>query len=386
MAVMGGAGGLRWGDAGAHCALSRWASLGLLLSSPPAQPIPSMNLAAILLALASQAAPQSLSQSTLAKDQSAPAKDQSASAKDRSTSDGDQSVPSEDQPAIQQDQTVPGQDQSATQQDQTALGQDQSAPGEDQSAPEEELYRCGEFLFNESDANDYHSRLLRWWKIPKDGFVAYSTCSRKTTLLALQWMASTRSDLERIFGKAPADPATVILLRSQVQYNAFAATTPEEFGIPPESRGYSAFHYAFPCDQWIDIEAGDDYPGAACAYWDASTEAGNGWGPLAVRFAAALAFTEAIDPSPKAIEKYQADLAAFPSEAFWSEKQIPLWLRFGAASYAERFFIEHRVQNPHWAREWSIGELAAGGGSDDLATIFTFALDRKQFQRSRRLT
>ena len=259
----------------------------------------------------------------------------------------------------------------------------QAAP---QTAPSEDLYPCGEFLFNESDANDYHSRLLRWWKIPQGDFVAYSTCSRKTTLLALQSMDSTRSDLERLFGKPLPKPATVILLRSRVQYNAFAATTPEEFGVPPESRGYSAFHYAFPCDQWIDTESGDDYPGAACAYWDESTEAGNGWGPYATRFAAALAFVEAIDQSPKAIASYRTDLAHFPSDAFWSEKQIPLWLRFGAASYAERFFIEQGVENPQWARDWSIAELAASGGLDDLSTILACALDRKQFERSRRLT
>ncbi len=259
----------------------------------------------------------------------------------------------------------------------------QAAP---QPTPAEDLYRCGEFLFNESDANDYHSRLLRWWKIPRGDFVAYSTCSRKTTLLALETMVSTRADLERLFGRTPPDSATVILLRSRVQYNAFAATTPEEFGVSPESRGYSALHYAFPCDQWIDTQDEDDYPGAACAYWDESTEAGNGWGPFAVRFAAALAFVEAIDQSPEAIASYRADLTQFPSEAFWSEKQIPLWLRFGAASYAERFFIEHGVQNPRWAREWSIAEISASGGLDDVSTILACDLDPKQFERSRRLT
>ena len=131
------------------------------------------------------------------------------------------------------------------------------------------LYKCGDKWLSEADANDYHGRLLRWWKMPLGDYVAYSTCSRQTTDIALQWMAYTHGDLVRLFGLKPELPPTVIVLRSQVQYNAFAGTTGQSGQIPPEgASGFSALHYAFPCESWIDVQAGNDYPGAACAYWE----------------------------------------------------------------------------------------------------------------------
>ena len=233
------------------------------------------------------------------------------------------------------------------------------------------LFRCGPFWFDEADADDYHSRLLRWWRIPHEGFVAFSTCSRETTLLALRWMAWTRRDLLRIFGLEPALPSTVILLRSLVQYNAFAITHPTPEEVPPESSGNSAFHFAFPCEQWLDLAADGEHPEAACAYWDASTPTGNAWGPLAVRHAAAQAFISGLDPSPRAIRAYRADSKrGFSPLAYWSEKRIPMWLRYGSAVYCERFFLQDDAARPDWARAWSFKEIADQGGVGDLEAIF----------------
>lgn len=249
-----------------------------------------------------------------------------------------------------------------------------------------ERFRCGDQWFNEADANDYHSRLLRWWRMPGDGFIAFSTCSRATTTIALRWMEATRPDLERLFGQRPAGTATVILLRSQVQYNAFALTEAEPGRIPPESRGFSAFHHAFLCDSWLDVDSDLAAPGAGCAYWDTRTPAGNQWGPLAVRHAAALAFVEALDPSPQASSAYRSDPdLAFDSGAFWAEKRIPQWLRYGAASYCERYLVEPGVANPTWARDWSLGELGASGGLGDIDAALRCELSPTDVSRSGRL-
>lgn len=253
--------------------------------------------------------------------------------------------------------------------------------------PVDGLYACGPFRFDEADADDYHSRLLRWWQIPsrEEGFVAYSTCSRATTLVALEWMETVRADLERLFGLAPEQPVPVILLRSLVQYNAFAITQPGPGEVPPELAGRSAFHHAFPCESWLDVARDDTHPGAAAAYWDDRTEAGNRWGPLAARCAAALATVEALDPSPAAVAAYRADPArVFPAEAYWAEKRLPLWLHYGAALYCERFFLDGAAEQPLWARRWSLRELESLGGLEDLRTALACELAQDEVQRSRR--
>ena len=249
------------------------------------------------------------------------------------------------------------------------------------------LFKCDRYWFDEADANDYHSIVYRWWRIPHEGFVALSTCSRNTTKLALEWMAYTKRDLMRIFGVAPSLPMTVILLRNLEQYNAFGVTRLEEGRVPPDSSGLCSFHYAYPCEQWLDFSVGGEHPGAACAYWDDRDRAGNYWGPLAVRHAAAHAFIEGIDPSPKAVRAYRRDpMADFPAEDFWAEKRLPLWLRYGAAVYCERFFIHGPATNPHWAPHWSKERIAESGSIGDLETIFACQLSQKEPGRSADLT
>ena len=249
-------------------------------------------------------------------------------------------------------------------------------------------FRCGDDWFDEGDANDYHSRLLRWWKIPRERFVAFSTCSRETTQAALRWMESTQADLLQLYGRAPELPCTVILCRSVEQYNAFATTEPAPGYIPPEAVGFSAFQHAFLCEQWLDVDAALEHPGAACAYWDAGTAAGNSWGPLAVRHAAALAFVEGLDPSLETLRAYRADpRAPFDSASFWKEKRVPRWLRYGGASYCERFFEDTgtELSDPLWARRWSLDELNALGGLGDIDEVFACELDQNEVARSRLL-
>lgn len=236
------------------------------------------------------------------------------------------------------------------------------------------------------DANDHHSIVHRWWKIPSGRYVAFSTCSRATTLRALEWMRYTHNDLVRLFGTEPQLPMTVVLLRNLQQYNAFGVQRPTESQVAPDARGFSAFHYAFPAESWLDLDQGGEPLGAGVAYWDDRTRAGSQWGALAARHAAAHAFVEGIDPSPRAMRAFRTDhTAPFDVEAFLAEKTIPLWLRYGAAVYCERFFVQRGVDRPLWARTWSLEKLREGGALDALETIFALPLDQWQPARSQRL-
>ncbi len=263
--------------------------------------------------------------------------------------------------------------------------EDRSAHDSDPPGDDAVVYRCGDEWMNEADANDYHSRLHRWWEVPTPPLLVYSTCSRRTTEEARASMHDALPHLERIFGTTPEPPLTVILLRSLVQYNAFAITAPEGERVPPEASGFSAFHHAFPCEQWLDIQGGGHHPGAACAYFDDRTEGGRLWGALAARHATAHAFVERLDPSPHTVETYRADPSRpFDAEAYWAEKKIPRWLRFGAAMYCERYLPTEDAADPWVLRRWSQEELTRLGGIDDLDAALRCELSQDEVARSQR--
>lgn len=178
----------------------------------------------------------------------------------------------------------------------------------------------------------------------------------------------------------------MILLRSREQYNGFAVTQAEIGELPPDSMGWAAFHYAFPCDRWLDRQREFEHPGAACAYWDARTDAGRAWGAYAARHAAAQAFVESIDPSPVALAKFRLDPGgSFPSAEFWGEKRVPLWLRYGAATWCERFGPGLDPSTAEAVRSWTLGELERRGGPLPLDDVFAFALDPTDGARSTHL-
>ena len=257
---------------------------------------------------------------------------------------------------------------------------------ETQPNPGADLFPCGDLWLELDDANDFHSRLLRWWKLKSKSFTTYSTCGRSTTRAALRCMDSVGPVLERIFGRTPRVAPTVVLLRNKEQYNAFAVTQGEIGELPSDSVGYAAFHYAFPCDRWLDRDAGYEHPGAACAYWDDSTAAGHAWGPYAVRHAAAQAYLEALDPSPVAVSAFLRDPSGpFPSEAFWGEKRLPLWLRYGVSVYCERFLETDGIDDPLVVRRWSLAELESMGGPVDVNALFEFHLDPAEPAEAARL-
>ncbi len=142
----------------------------------------------------------------------------------------------------------------------------------------------------------------------------------------------------RIFGVEPPEKPHVIVLNSLEQYNLVAGNTP----LLPEFEGYSSLHGAYFADLYFDDEAKPpQFLGCGVSYWVRKDPKGEIWGPLWLRWAAAQSFVDAIDPSWGAIGDRIAgagtvDQAAFAT-AFWCEKKIPRWLRYGAASYVERF-------------------------------------------------
>ena len=239
-------------------------------------------------------------------------------------------------------------------------------------ASDELRYRCGDRMLSLADANDYHSRLFHWWDLDLDRVRVYSTCGRATASRALgivEAMTSSDGDLARIFGQRSGTRiGPVILLRNLEQYNAFSILRPEQGRVPPEVSNISGVHYAYPCESWVELRDHGVaiYSGAACAYWDARSQSGDAWGPFAVRHAAAHVYAEALDPAREAVIDRERDpFGEFDAVSFWSRRSIPLWLRYGAASYVERFFVDDAVESPRQFRDWSLQELV---GSDGFAT------------------
>ena len=175
----------------------------------------------------------------------------------------------------------------------------------------------------------------------------------------------------RIFGKAPDAPIAVLIFREQAQYETFAAGD-QDAGIPTtESHGISSVHYAYFADLGVDPVTQELSP-MGVSYWDASTENGNRFAIHSVRHALGQSFADAIDPSPKALEKAR-ETQEFDPKAFWEEKKLPAWLRWGASAYAERYFVDTLVGvggNSKWAREWSVSNIVGRGGLRSLKDVF----------------
>jgi hypothetical protein len=233
-------------------------------------------------------------------------------------------------------------------------------------------FKCGEEWKTESDANRYHSLSERFWKIPSyDGrFQIYTTADRSVALKALEEAASIVPDFVRVLGRVPIDPVVFALLRSTSQYGTFASGNPS-FGVQPtELRGLSSVHGAYFGEVWFDTESGN-HMGAGVAYWDASSDAGNSFGRLLARHAAALSLVEALDPSPRAIVRMKKD-GKFDLGSFLSEKKLPDWLRYGTASYCERYYLNKDGGDQAAMRKWSVSNIR--GGCDALSTIFKMNL------------
>ena len=83
--------------------------------------------------------------------------------------------------------------------------------------------------------------------------------------------------------------------------------------------------------------------GAGVGYWNPDDNDG-AFGPFSVRYAAAIALLEQLDPSPKAVEEALSNPNKFKIETYYKEKRLPAWFREGICSYAERWLVDSTIK------------------------------------------
>lgn len=251
------------------------------------------------------------------------------------------------------------------------------------------LWKCGDKWLGKAEADAYHSEIATWWQAPCEHFVVYSTCDRETVEW-IKWYADhTYEDLVRIFGVEPGsrpsaldllgpqrNKPSIAILRTLAQHNDLATGNPGAQRPPVEVEGFSSLHYAYFAEAWFDLSSGvPTYRGSGVGFWDRTDANLAPYGQHAIRHAAGQSFVEAIDPSFEALAN--VGTAALAPATFWAEKKIPRWLRYGAASYVERYFIDKTVGdkgNPLWAREWGFANLKAKAALQSLDPVFKFAI------------
>ena len=240
-------------------------------------------------------------------------------------------------------------------------------------------WKCGDEWLDTPQADAWHAALDRPWQILGEHFLVTSTAPRETVRSAAWHADRTHAELARLFGLQPAARPEIVVLRSLEQYNTFAGGD----GVsrqPTEQTGHSSIHFAFFAESRFDAATTPPvWNGAGVACWDASEPQLAPYGLHAVRHAAALAYVDAIDPSWNTVAATIAgDHPLLPAAEFWSEKRIPAWVRLGAASYVERYFVDREVPDggdPLWARKWALANLARQGGLEPLEKVFACELD-----------
>ncbi len=232
----------------------------------------------------------------------------------------------------------------------------------------EGLWKCADEWVSLEEANAYHTELERWWRIPGGRTVLFTTLPRHLAERALAEMEAAYTDLERIFGLRPDEPPIALVLRSPEQYAAFTGGDWEKGEMGKSVFGFNNVHGAYFADNWFEDGR---LIGAGVAYWDPDDAQLASFGPLWARHAVGQSFVERIDPSPEALATIEDGEVGFEYVmAFWEEKRFPLWLRFGAAVYVERYYVDPAADDPLWARTWSVDNVQRTGGLDSLSAIF----------------
>jgi hypothetical protein len=252
------------------------------------------------------------------------------------------------------------------------------------------LWKCGEEWLDMAKANEFHSQIGQWWQLEGEHFIVWSTTEWDAANSARWYADQTYQDLVRLFGMHPEKKPHFVVLNSLDQYNQAAG------GQSPlqETEGISSLHGAYFADAFFYPDPATqviEFHGCGVSWWDRKDQKLAPWGPYWLRWAAAQSYCEAIDPSWLAVSEAIAAAGSGGGGtpgAFWAEKKIPRWLRYGAASYAERY-----MKNPDagdggnvWElRDFAFGEIKKAGSLRKLEDIFAFALDLNDLDASSRL-
>lgn len=255
------------------------------------------------------------------------------------------------------------------------------------------LWKCGDEWVDMAKANEFHAKLEHPWELSSEHFDVATTCDWEGGNLARWHAEKAYPELVRLFGIAPKGPVTFVVLNGLTQYNEVAGNTP----VFPEADGFSSLHGAYFSDLLFDTSTKPPrFAGCGVSYWDRKDAKVSAWGPYWARWAAAQSFVDAIDPSWVAIGERISTAAAGATPAgapefapaFWADKKIPRWLRYGAASYVERFMKNPEAAegaDPWTLRTFALAELKKGGGLRKLDDVFSFKLDLKDIPGSSRL-
>jgi len=241
---------------------------------------------------------------------------------------------------------------------------------------EKGLWKCDDAWLPIAEADTFHAEVDHWWRIPYQRLHLYTTTERDVANLKVKpQLENAYDDLVRAYGTKPEAPIVVIVLRNGGQYSNFAAGDEDAFRENTDALGLSSVHHAYFAERSYDAADEDKVLGVGVGYWDDSSKEGSSWGVHSVRHALGQSFAEAIDPSPKTIQKdAKTPLRNGFWPAFYEEKLIPRWFRYGAAAYAERYFTDSGQKDPLWARKWSIANIQARGGLRQLKQILDFDL------------
>jgi len=230
------------------------------------------------------------------------------------------------------------------------------------------------------EANRRHARIDNPWHLPDAEVVVHATVDRHVALRAREPMTRALVDLRKVFGAEPRLPLDVFVLRDEEQYDRFAFGAPDGSRAPNHLGRLHVLHSAvFAESHFVRVDGELEYRGMGACYWDTYVPYGDLYGVHSARLATGLSYVDALDPSPKAVRKA---LRKGPGPDYYEEwrdeKELPAWLRYGGAVYAERFFEDETVDpggDRWWARRWSLENLSSKGGLRALDDVFACELD-----------
>ena len=249
-------------------------------------------------------------------------------------------------------------------------------------------WKCGDQWLSTEEADAWHADPTRPWQVPGEHFVVTSNLDRESVGWIVWWADKTWDDLVRVFGVAPSKTPELVVLDSLATYNAFAAGDANLGLVASDAEGSSSVHYAFFAEaNFVPNTTPAEWHGVGVGWWDRHDANLAPYGQHSVRHAAAQSFIEGLDPSWDHISRVVSGGGAFAPKAFWGEKRFPRWLRYGAASYVERYFQEREVEeggNAWWARDWALTTFKQGGDWIALEELFEFQPDPSDAAASER--